>query len=64
MRTAERGDTSNYNESLIPNYMSVNFNDDKNEFDNLVQHAHSEYNVDNDDLDGVTMIQFIFLYLN
>lgn len=44
--------------------MSVNLNEDKNEFDNLVQHAHSEYNVDNDDLDGVTMIQFIFLYLN
>ena len=63
MGTAEQGDilpiTTNvvYPEILTPINNTVNLDEQTNdELDNLMQHKHSDYNVDDDDFNGVTMI--------
>jgi len=63
MGTADQGDilpiTTNvsYPELLIPINITVNLDEHINdELDNLMQQVHSDYNLDDDDFDGVTMI--------
>ena len=63
MGTADQGDilpiTTNvsYLELLIPINITVNLDEHINdELDNLMQQVHSDYNLDDDDFDGVTMI--------
>ena len=62
MGTAEQGDIlpiTNviYPELLTPINITVNLAEQLNdELDNLMQHIHSDYNVDDDDFDGVIMI--------
>ena len=63
MGTAEQGDilpiTTNviHPELLTPINITVNLAEQTNdELDNLMQHIHSDYNVDEDDFNGVTMI--------
>ena len=58
--TAEEGDILPnviYPEFLTPINITVNLDQQTNdELNNLMQHIHSDYNVDDDDFDGVTMI--------
>ena len=62
MGTAVQGDilpitNVNYPELLTPIKVTVNLAEQTNdELDNLMQHIHSDYNVDDDDFDGVIMI--------
>ena len=62
MGTAVQGDilpitNVNYPELLTPIKVTVNLAEQTNdELDNLMQHIHSDYNVDDDDFDGVKMI--------
>ena len=62
MGTAEQGDilpitNVNYPELLTSIKVTVNLAEQTNdELDNLMQHIHSDYNVDDDDFDGVIMI--------
>ena len=63
MGTADQGDilpiTTNvsYPELLIPINITVNLDEHINdELDNLMQQVHSDYNVHEDDFDGVTII--------